>query len=166
MFFMKMLQLWYKQICLSCIFSSSSILEQGVLVLLVLSGLPFSCQLVTPGISPTCCICWWFSSWILVGFFYFGCFLYSFSGIKLHFFPVTKEWSALVLTVRVIYHQIDQLLPWSEFSISFKTQFHWGNLGQTHKVWYLLTFKNLYLWKVCTDIFWSFHKKKKQQSQQ
>lgn len=34
----------------------------------------FFCQLVTPGISPTCCIYWWFSSWILVELFFFlGC---------------------------------------------------------------------------------------------
>lgn len=170
MFFRKMQQLWCKQICLSRVFSSFSILEQGFLVVLVLPGLLFFCQLVTSGISPTCCIYWWFSSWILVELFFFGCSVYSLSGIQLQLFPVSKEWNALVLIVRISHHSFpgitsdrptltfyDQNFP------SFSKQCFAGEIKAKHGASLPL--------KICicekfTQIFSGHFTRKKQQSQQ
>lgn len=68
----------------------------------------------------------------LWGFLWYS--LYPFSGIQLQFFPASKELSSLVLIERLIHHQTDQPLPWSGFSVFFKTMFYWGDVSQIQKV--------------------------------
>lgn len=104
------------------------------------------------------------------GTFFFGCSVYSLSGIQLQLFPVSKEWNALVLIVRVSHHSFpgitsdrptltfyDQNFP------SFSKQCFAGEIKAKHGASLPL--------KICicekfTQIFSGHFTRKKQQSQQ